>query len=507
MSATKKISLSKKIGLWSGILAFLLIIFGLDLVPGKPEVTYTLAIAILMAIWWFTEALPVSITALLPVILFPFMGIINGKTIASTYFNHIIFLFIGGFILATAMEKWQLHKRIALRILMITGVKPGRILFGFMAATAFLSMWMSNTATAMMMVPIVLSLIAGFRSEDSGDEMEHFGQGLLLAVAYSASIGGLATLIGTPPNLAFVKIFNIMFPQAPEINFTQWMMLGLPISFFMFIGAWFLLYFMYRPKESMNIDTGDFKRRYATLGKMQFEEKVVLIVFIVLATLWITRSGIKTSGFNIQGWASLLPKPNFVNDGTIAIAITIFLFLIPSKQNKGEHLLERKAVLKLPWNIVLLFGGGFALAKGFADSGLSEWFQTQMQWVGNYPPILVIFSIALFMSFLTELTSNTATTAMFLPILAGMGVSAHIHPLLLMLPATFAASLAFMLPVATPPNAVVFGSNMLSIKQMAKTGFWLNMLGVVIITICIYFLASSVLGIDLSKMPGWAVMK
>ncbi len=497
-------SRTKKIGLWSGIIAFLLINFFLELQAGKPQVTFTLSIATLMAVWWFSEAIPVSITALIPVILFPFMGIINGKVIAATYFNHIIFLFIGGFILATAMEKWNLHRRIALRILMITGVKPGRILFGFMFATAFLSMWMSNTATAMMMVPIVLSLITGFTEDSTNSEMDKFSKGLLLSIAYSASIGGLATLIGTPPNLAFTKIFSIMFPNAPEVNFTQWMQIGLPISFTMFISAFLLLYFMYRPKSEIEIDTSEFEVRYRKLGKMSFEEKIVLFVFILLAVLWITRSGIKLEAFSLPGWSSLLPEPSFVNDGTVAIAVTIFLFLIPSKKNIGEHILERKAILSLPWNIVLLFGGGFALAKGFAESGLSEWLQQHMTWVANFPPLLVIFSVALFMSFLTELTSNTATTSMFLPILAGMAVSSKIHPLLLMLPATFAASLAFMLPVATPPNAVVFGSNKLSIKQMAKTGFGLNMLGVVVITAIIYFGSSVILGIDLSVFPVWA---
>jgi len=500
----KEISLTKKIGLWSGIFAFILILFFVDLEPGKPQITSTLAIAVLMAIWWFSEALPVSITALIPVILFPFLGIINGKIIASSYFNHIIFLFIGGFILATAMEKWNLHKRIALRILMITGPKPGKILFNFMLATAFLSMWMSNTATAMMMVPIVLSIIVGFKDEKHSSEMDKFAIGLLLSVAYSASIGGLATLIGTPPNLAFSKIYTIMFPHAPEISFVQWMQLGVPISIIMFIGAFLLLYFMYSPKGKIKIDTSEFKKRYDELENMTFEEKIVLIVFISLALLWITRSGFNIQDFKIPGWSSLFPNPGFINDGTVAIAVTMLLFLIPSKKNKNERILERKAILKLPWNIVLLFGGGFALAKGFADSGLSEYLQKHMDWVAQYPPILVIFSIALFMSFLTELTSNTATTSMFLPILASMSVSAHIHPLLLMLPATFAASLAFMLPVATPPNAVVFGSNKISINQMAKTGFWLNMLGVIIITTVIYFLSSGILGIDLTQFPTWA---
>ena len=494
------------IGLWAGPIVTLLILVFADLDPERPEVTATLAVACLMAIWWITEAVPLAITSLLPVALFPLLGIMDGKDTSSTYFNHVIFLFIGGFIIALAMQKWNLHRRIALKILRITGTSPARILFGFMFATCFLSMWISNTATAMMMIPIVISIISELAKSIGQKEMERFSIGLLLGIAYSASIGGIATLVGTPPNLSFARIFQIYFPDAPEISFASWFFFALPITIVFFAIIWLYLYYIFKPPKDKwhQIKTSTFIDEYNKLGKTGFEEKVVFVAFILVAILWLTRSDIELGIFTVPGWSDLFKEPKFINDGTIAIMIGIALFIVPSRSSQSKRIMDWKTASKLPWNIVLLFGGGFALASGFKESGLSFWIGEHFASVLMAHPLIIIFSISLMMTFLPELTSNTATTEMILPILAGMSVSAAINPLLFMLPATLSASMAFMLPVATPPNAIIFGTGRLRIMEMAKTGFILNIIGAILVTLATYYWGSFIFDIDLNSFPAWA---
>jgi len=496
----------KTTGLIIGLISAISILLFADLNPQKPEITATLAVAVLMAIWWITEAVPIAITALLPVVLFPLLGIMNGKAVSSVYFNHIIFLFIGGFLVAMAMEKHNLHKRIAIKILLLTGTGHGKILFGFMFATAFLSMWMSNTATAMMMVPVAISIISKFSEILNKKDARKYSLSLLLGIAYSASVGGIATLIGTPPNLSFSRIFAIIFPNAPEISFSQWFIFALPVGLIMLFSAWAVLYFMYRTTSKSISDSKEiFKKEYKALGKASYEEKVVFIAFISLALLWIFRSGIKFDNFSIPEWSSLFANPKFINDGTVAILVSVILFIIPSKKEKGKRILNAEVIGKLPWHIVLLFGGGFALAQGFSESGLAIWFGEQLKVLENVHPFILILMITFFMSFLTELTSNTATTEMILPILAGLAISVNINPLALMIPATMAASLAFMLPVATPPNAIVFGTNKIRIKDMMRTGFILNLIGVIIVSLAVYFWGTSVFNVDFGVFPDWAI--
>ncbi len=484
---------------------FLFVWFFLDLKPGHPEVTRTLAVAVLMAVWWVTEAVPLAVTALLPVVLFPLMGIMNGKVVSTTYFNHIIFLFLGGFMVALAMEKWNLHKRIALRILLLVGVGPGRILLGFMIATAFLSMWISNTATAMMMLPIALSIILELEGKTDASDISRYSIAIFLGIAYAASIGGLATLVGTPPNLVFVKQLNILFPEAPEISFSEWMILGLPVSVTMLAIAWTLLFFMYRPKkrwERVSVDT--FRKEYEKLSGWSYEERVVVTLFIILAFLWLTRAGIDLGGFKIPGWSKLFGHPEYINDGTVAVAIATILFLIPSRSRPGDRILDWATANRLPWNMILLFGGGFALAKGFEVSGLSVWFGESLKWIGRFGEVIILLSIITMMSFLTELTSNTASTQMLLPVFAGLAVSIGMNPLLIMVPVTMAASLAFMLPTATPPNAIVFGSGRIRIRTMIRTGFWLNMAGVLTIYFYIHLLGMGAMHLHGVALPVWA---
>ncbi|MEA3446538.1 MAG: DASS family sodium-coupled anion symporter, partial [Bacteroidota bacterium] len=415
------------------------------------------------------------------------------------------FLFIGGFLMALAMQRWNLHKRIALAILLAIGISPGRILFGFMLATAFLSMWMSNTATAMMMVPIALSVILKLEESLQKKEVSKYSIGLLLGIAYSASVGGIATLVGTPPNLSFARIINIIFPAAPEISFSSWLIFALPVSILVFIITWLLLYFVYKPKKAWEtFNRSTIKDEYRKLGKMSLEEKIILTLFVLLAFLWIFRSGFGFNDFRIPGWAGLFNTPSYINDGTVAIAIASILFIIPSKSVKNERLMDWDTAAKIPWHIVLLFGGGFALAKAFVESGLSLWFGEQLAAFATVSPQVLTLGIVGSMSILTELTSNTATTEMILPVLAGLSVSIKINPLLLMIPATLAASLAFMLPVATPPNAIVFGTGHLRIMDMVKTGFILNVISVVLATIIMYYWGSIVFDIDVNEFPAWA---
>jgi len=490
------------------LISLAIILFG-DLKQGEPAVTNTMAVALLMAVWWITEAVPLAVTSLIPVALFPLLGIMDAKNVSSTYFNNVIFLFMGGFIIALAMQRWDLHRRIALKILLVTGVSPGRILMGFMLATAFLSMWMSNTATAMMMMPILISVIDKLEESIGKQEIKGYSVGLLLGVAYSASIGGIATLVGTPPNLSFVRIFHIYFTNAPEISFASWMLFALPISIMIFISAWLLLYYMYKPKKDnwKNFDRNMFRDQLHDMGPMRYEEKVVLIAFISVALLWIFRLDLDLGWIKIPGWAGIFPKSSFLDDGTVAIFVAILLFILPSKSKSFKRIMDWEAAIKIPWHIILLFGGGFALASGIKESGLSNWFGEQLVFVADFNPIFLILSIALLMTFLTELTSNTATTEMILPILAGIAISAEINPLLLMLPATLSASMAFMLPVATPPNAIVFGTNRITVSQMAKTGLFLNLMGAIIITLMTYLLGTFVFDMNIGEFPDWAKLK
>ncbi|NCC73478.1 MAG: SLC13/DASS family transporter [Sphingobacteriia bacterium] len=484
----------------------LILILFFDLEPGNKMVTATLAVAFLMAVWWVTEAVPLAVTSLLPVALFPLLGIMDGKSVSASYFNDVIFLFMGGFIIALAMQRWNLHRRIALSILVMIGTSPGRILLGFMSATAFLSMWISNTATAMMMIPILLSVINKLEETVDENVINRYSIGLLLGVAYSASIGGMATLVGTPPNLSFARIFQIYFPDAPEISFASWFMFAFPITLVFFGFAWVLLYVMFSPSKHKwnNVDKNSLRLQLIEIGPMSYEEKVVFVNFISVAILWLFRADLNFGWFTIPGWAQIFPFSEYINDGTVAIFIAVLLFVLPSKAENASRIMNWKTAENIPWQIILLFGGGFALASGFKESGLSTWFGSQLVWVADYHVLLVIFFISFMMTFLTELTSNTATTEMILPILAGIAISSGINPLLLMLPATLSGSMAFMLPVATPPNAIIFGTNRIKVIEMARAGIYLNLAGAVIITVMTYFLAIWVFDINLNEMPLWA---
>jgi sodium-dependent dicarboxylate transporter 2/3/5 len=441
-------------------------------------------------------------------ILYPLLGILKSNDTASIYFNSTIFLFLGGFMIALTMEKWNVHKRISLVIIRFIGGGPSKIILGFMIASAFLSMWISNTATAIMMVPIALSIVLKMEENFSVGETSKFTTSLMLGIAYGCSIGGIATLVGTPPNLSFARIFQITFPEADPITFGTWFIMGLPISITMLVIVWLLLTrVFFRVPSKLTVDKSIINKEYKDLGPISFEEKIVLIIFTITAILWVFRKELTIGIITIPGWSQLLPNPNLIDDASIAIFMAMLMFLIPTrnKDTKYSRIMGPDVIAKLPWNIVLLFGGGFALAKGFQVTELSVFIGNEFSGLAGMPPFIMILVICLGITFLTELTSNTATTEMILPIIASVAVSMQINPLMLMIPATLSASCAFMMPVATPPNAIVFGSGRIRISDMAKTGIVLNFIGVIIISILVYFLGTWLF--DLGTMPGWAVIK
>jgi solute carrier family 13 (sodium-dependent dicarboxylate transporter), member 2/3/5 len=495
----------KFIGFFLGIAAFLAIFLFADLEPGKPEVTATMAVAAMMAIWWVSETIPLAATALVPMVLFPALGVMDGKDVSAVYMNHIIFVFVGGFMMALAMERWNLHRRIALKLLMLIGVSPGRILVGFMATSAFLSMWISNTATTMMMIPIVMSIISSLEETLPGKSVSRYATGLFLAIAYSASVGGMSTLVGSPTNLVLPRILTLLYPEAPEITFSGWMFFAFPITLVMLVMVWVVIHLRFRPAEKWEgIDRDHFKKAYLKLGRTSREERTVFILFLILALLWITRAGITFSHFTIPGWSHLFKTPAYINDGTVAMFMTIILFIFPAGKDGKQRIMDWKTAQRVPWNIVLLFGGGFALALGFQTSGLAVWFGEQLLWTRGVNPYLILLAVVTLMSFLTELTSNVASTQMLLPVFASLAVSSGNNPLLLMIPATLASSLAFMLPTATPPNAIIFGTDRIDVATMARTGFILNMLGVLTVVVITWLMGSGLLGVEPGILPGWA---
>ena len=417
---------------------------------------------------------------------------------ASSYGDETIFLFMGGFMIALAMEKWNLHRRIALTIIALIGTNINLIVLGFMVATGFLSMWISNTATAMMMVPIGLAIIYQVSDAleqdpnnniDTSKENFGFGKALMLGIAYSASLGGVATLIGTPPNTLLAGAIDKMY--GIELSFAKWMLFGVPLAWVFILLTWVYLVKVAYPSKLKQLPGGKavITEEKEKLGRASIEEKLVFTVFCLAAFSWITRS------FFLSKFIDGL------SDGVIAIIFAVLLFIIPSVSKAGDHLLDWETAVKLPWGILLLFGGGLAIASGFVESGLSDWIGEQLSGLQGVSLIIVIAVVATLVIFLTEITSNTATASMMFPIMASLAVALGFHPYALMVAAAVAASCAFMLPVATPPNAVVFGSGYLRIPDMAKAGFALNIIGIFLVTLTIYYLLPLVWGIDLSVIP------
>ncbi|MEX0325714.1 MAG: DASS family sodium-coupled anion symporter [Puniceicoccaceae bacterium] len=496
----------KRIGLFSGLLTFLFLWFFYDPSPEHPEVGKMAAIAALMAILWISEAVPLAATALIPIVAFPLAGILDSGIIAKAYVNSIIFLFIGGFLIALSMERWNLHRRIALNIIYLIGRRADLLILGFMVACGFLSMWISNTATAVMMLPVGLAVISKMEEEFGGKKAHPVSLALMLGIAYGCTIGGVSTLVGTPPNLAFVRIIQETFPEAPPITFGNWIIMGVPYSIVLLITTWFLLtHVLCRFDKSLTLDRSILRDELKQLGPMRYEEKLILVVFACTVFLWIFRRDLDLGTFTLPGWSRLWSGFDAVDDGTIAVAMALVLFFLPaSKEEQASRILEMDVFSRLPWGIILLFGGGFALASGFSASGLSLHVGESFRALGDIPVPILLLVICLSVTFLTELTSNVATITMLLPILAAWAASLQMHPLLFAIPATISASMAFMMPVATPPNAVVFGSGRIRIAEMARTGLFLNLFAVLLTILTVYLFFPLVTGAAMDSFPAWA---
>lgn len=491
-----------QIGLILGPLLFIL-----SLLFIKPEglsepARYTLAATLLMATWWVTEAVPIAITALLPLLLFPIMGVMPIKAAGATYGAPIIFLFIACFMLATAIERWNLHRRVALNIILKVGSKPSTIVLGFMIATAFLSMWLSNTATTIMMLPIGLSLVQELAKEGGDKSIEApFTKALLLGIAYSASIGGIATIIGTPTNIIFAGAVAKNF--GTDVSFVNWMLFATPVMLILlFICWWYLVrlgFPLVKLERSIQGEDGteaQIKQYLKDLGPIKFEEIAVASVFLLAACGWLARAF----------WL----KPYIPHDAIIALGAMLLLFIIPTRNspkndrtdlglddqdNSPRTVLDWDTAVNIPWGVILLFGGGLSLAAAFDESGLAKWIGQSATLLSAVPFFIIVLIIIAAVNFLTEITSNVATVSMVLPVLIAMSATLGVHPYYLMIGATCAASCAFMLPVATAPNAIVFGSNRIKIGEMMKAGVWLNILSIILFSIYVYFIMPLVFGI------------
>ena len=489
-------SIQKSLFLISGPLLFLAMQF-FSPPAGMSESAYSLlSITLWMALWWVTESVPIAITALLPIILFPMTGAVDLQTTTASYGHKYIFLYMGGFMLAIAIEKWNLHKRIALNIIKIIGTNISKIILGFMVATAFLSMWISNTATAVMMLPIAMSIVAQLQDNPNTEKNENliFGKALMLSIAYSASIGGMATLIGTPPNLVFAGYVEETY--GIEITFLQWFKFGVPIAIPLLVIAWLYLTkfaFKFKQKEFPG-GKEEINRLLVLIGPMKREEKLVSSIFVLTAFCWITRSFILQEFFP------------FIDDTIIAMTAGILLFVVPASDFK-KRLITWEDAVKLPWGIILLFGGGMALAAGFQITGLASWLGAQMSVFQGLSLLLLVFVVITLVNFFTEFTSNLATTAMLLPILAPIAISLNINPYMLMVACTIAASCAFMMPVATPPNAVVFGSGYLRIPDMIKSGIWMNIISILFLTLMVYYFLPIIWDFNLTDFSQFTTIK
>ncbi|MBN7810862.1 DASS family sodium-coupled anion symporter [Algoriphagus sp. H41] len=481
-----------RLGLYLGPLAFLAIIFLLDSPGLNPEAQAMLALTAWMAIWWITEALPIAGTALLPLILMPTMGLLKISDVSANYMHPTVMLYMGGFLLATAIEKWDLHRRIALNIINLLGTNLRTVVLGFILATGFLSMWISNSATALMMLPIGLAVVTQFKSQlGKSNEIlaDSLGKNIMLGIAYSASIGGMATLIGTPTNAILSAVVKELYDY--EIAFNEWMLFGFPFALILLIICWYyLVSFGNKLPKSFQLDDAEsvISTQLKSLGKISFEEKSVLLIFGLVCFCWITRSFL------------LAPFIPGLDDTIIVLAGVVLLLILPSSQ-PGKRILDWKTAERIPWGVLILFGGGLALAEGFQSTGLAEWIGQKFTLLEGVSFFILLLVIIASVNFLTEVTSNVATASMLLPILASVAIKLDLHPFGLMVGATLAASCAFMLPVATPPNAVVFGSGYLQMKDMVKAGLWLNLLSVLIIALMVYFVLPWLWGIELEKYP------
>lgn len=440
------------------------------------------AVLVLMGIWWMTEALPLPVTALLPMVLFPVTGVADVGTVSAPYANKVIFLFLGGFVLALAMQRWKLHLRIALRVVMLVGSRPTRLVLGFMIATAVLSMWVSNTATAVMMLPIGVSVLRLVKKATGGEGDQNFSTALMLGIAYAATIGSFGTIIASPPNALMVGYLEET--HGITIGFGQWMLVGVPLSAVFLVLAWFVLtHVVFPPRLTVIPGEGQLIRtEYEALGPMTRPLWRVAGVFVGAAMSWVL--------------VPIVWPGTPVTDEVVAVIVTVLVFLVPSGGEPGERLLRWQDTAELPWGILLLFGGGLALASQIADSGLSVWIGERVHVFAGLPPVLLVAVVCLLTVVLTEFMSNTATAATFIPIMGGVAVGLGLSPMMLVMPVALTAACTFMMPAATPPNAIAFSSGYVTIPDMIRGGALLSLSGIVLITATMYTLGAWVFGLS-----------
>lgn len=467
-------SKTKLIGLAMGPVLFFAFYF---LLPSSlsPKAITILALGAWMVVWWATEAVPIPVTSILPMVLFPLLSVSSVKEASAPYGDPVIFLFMGGFILALGLEKYNLHQRIALNLIRLTGTSGNGIILGFMLATAIISMWISNTATAVMMLPIansVTSLLAREMGQQHDVRFKKFATGLMLGIAYAASIGGLATIIGTPPNVVMVGYMKRFYNL--DVSFSKWMLVGIPLMVLILSSCYFIITRILFKNDLPAIEGSRelIHKKLAELGKVTREEKLVMLVFSITCFFWIFR----------QNLNSLIGK-NLLDDTTIAMAGGILMFLMPLDIRNSKFVLDWHDMKNLPWGILLLFGGGLCLADGMADAGLVQLVGEKISSQTTIGTFALIFLLTLISMGLTEIMSNVALTTIFVPVVFGIADGFHISPILLAMPVTFAASCAFMMPVSTPPNAILFASGYIRMKEMMKTGLLLNLFSLIIIFI------------------------
>lgn len=482
---------------------------GWQIDPARPGLNDMAGITAWMALWWMTEAVPVAVTGLLPLVLFPALEIAPAREVAAAYGNRLLFLFLGGFLIALTIQASGLHRRIALAIVSAVGGGASRLVLGMILATGLLSMWMSNTATTILMLPIAMSLLAHVDAQTTDPRWKYnFGVALMLGVGYAASLGGLATLIGTPTNVLFKQLYTDSYQgRAPDVTFGGWMMMAGPVSLTLLLACWGLLAHLLFP-----VGQGDFggqqliAQQRRDLGRMTTAERRSGVIFLVTALLWVFREPIRG-----WGWAPLLglgaraSGGELIDDSSIAIAMAALCFIVPRDTWRGPPLLTWKSTIEVPWGVLLLFGGGLALAEGMRHTGFDEYLgQVLGKGLVGYSPPVIATIVAFTVTMLSELTSNIACVNITLPVMAGLARAMDCDPRLLMLPTALAASCGFMLPVATAPNAIVYGTGRLTAGEMARAGWLLDLLCVAVIVLGVFLLGIPVFNISLEGLPEWA---
>lgn len=450
------------------------------------EQSMSAALLVWMAVWWVSECVNLYITSLLPIVVLPLFGVMKMDAVAPNYMHEVIFLFIGGFLFAYALERWKLHDRIALKIILSIGTTPARVLLGIMLSAYFLSMWINNTATTAMLMPATMAIVGQL---DREGKRTGLAAPLLIGLGFSASIGGMATLIGTAPNMIFLKEYTDAFPNGTPVGFAQWMFFGVPVSLVILIGTFFVLRFFHRKAlHTEEIDISRCRQDYAALGPMRYEEKWMIFFFAAALLLWFFLVDLRFGEVVIPSWTGALGlPPKMVTESTVAMLVVMVLFFIPSR-DKTTTLLTWKEVKKLPVGIIFLFGGGFAISKAVDESQLDMEMASVLSGLSHLSPILLVLILVVFMTLLSEFASNTASLQLVFPVLVAFVGELSVNPLEILVPVTLAASCGFMLPIATPPNTIVFGSERIKSGEMIRSGFFVDLIGIVSITLASFTL-------------------